>query len=79
MANSIFPAGSELEINLGWISGNGQTILRLQQDQNLVLYANNSPAYEAPNAYGNGNPPSGRAKTIRERGVRQMDCPLFDT
>ena len=55
MANSIFPAGSELDINIGWVSGNGQTILRLQQDRNLVLYKNNSPAYQAPNAYGNGN------------------------
>jgi len=53
--DSIFPAGSELEINIGWISGNGQTILRLQQDRNLVLYKSNNPAYQAPNAYANGN------------------------
>jgi len=37
--DSIFPAGSELEINIGWISGSGQTILRLQQDQNLGSYS----------------------------------------
>ena len=41
--DSIFQAGSELGINIGWVSGNGQTILRLQQDRNLVLYKNNSP------------------------------------
>ena len=55
MANSNFPAGSELDINIGWVSGNGQTILRLQQDRNLVLYKGGSPAYQAPNAYSNGN------------------------
>jgi hypothetical protein len=55
MANSNFPAGSELDINIGWISGNGQTILRLQQDRNLVLYKSGSRAYQAPNAFGNGN------------------------
>ena len=55
MADSIFPAESELELNIGWISGNGQTILRLQQDRNLVLYKDNNPAYQAPNAWSNGN------------------------
>ena len=55
MADSIFPAGSELEINIAWVSGNGQTILRLQQDRNLVLYKDNSPAYQAPNAWSKGN------------------------
>jgi hypothetical protein len=54
-ADSIFAAGSELGINIGWVSGNGQTILRLQQDRNLVLYKDNSPAYQAPNAWNNGN------------------------
>ena len=54
--DSIFQAGSELGINIGWVSGNGQTILRLQQDRNLVLYKNNSPAYQAPNAYASSQP-----------------------
>ena len=55
MANSIFPAGSELDINIGWISGNGRAILRLQQDRNLVLYKDSNPAYQAPNAFSRGN------------------------
>jgi hypothetical protein len=55
MANSIFPAGSELQVNIGWISGSGYTVLRLQQDGNLVVYTDGKPAYEAPGAYPNGN------------------------
>lgn len=55
MAASIFQAGSELGLNIGWVSGNGRAILRLQQDRNLVLYKDNQPAFQAPNAFGNGN------------------------
>ncbi len=55
MADSIFPEGSELQVNIGWISGNGETVLRLQQDGNLVLYRDDQPTYQAPNAFGNGN------------------------
>ena len=55
MADSTFPAGAELQLNVGWISGNGRTILRLQQDRNLVLYRDNKPAFEAANAFGRGN------------------------
>ncbi len=54
--DSIFQAGSELGINIGWVSGNGQTILRLQRDRDLVLYKNNSRAYQAPNAYASSQP-----------------------
>jgi hypothetical protein len=46
MADSIFPAGSELQVNIGWVSGNGRAILRLQQDRNLVLYKDNQPAFQ---------------------------------
>jgi len=55
MADSIFPAGSVLPLNVGWISGNGRTVLRLQQDRNLVLYRDNNPAFAASNAFGQGN------------------------
>ncbi len=55
MADSIFLAGSELQLNEGWISGSGRTVLRLQQDRNLVLYKDGNPAYQAPDAFGNGN------------------------
>jgi hypothetical protein len=54
-ADSIFGVGSVLQINEGWISGSGRTVLRLQQDRNLVLYIDGKPAYQAPNAFGNGN------------------------
>ena len=40
---------------MAWTSGNGQAILRLQQDRNLVLYKDNNPAFQAPNAFGRGN------------------------
>ncbi len=43
-ADSIFGAGSVLQINEGWISGSGRTVLRLQQDRNLVLYLDGNPA-----------------------------------
>jgi hypothetical protein len=59
MADSIFQAGSELGLNIAWVSGNGRAILRLQQDRNLVLYKDTggsfSPVFQAPNAFGNGN------------------------
>ena len=55
MADSIFQVGSELGLNIGWISGNGRTRLQLQQDRNLVLYKDNQPAFQAPNAFGRGN------------------------
>ena len=55
MGDSIFPADSELGLNIGWISGNGRAVLRLQQDRNLVLYKDNNPAFAAPNAFGRGN------------------------
>jgi hypothetical protein len=55
MADSIFLAESSLPINEGWISGNSRAILRMQQDRNLVLYKDNHPAWQAPNAFGRGN------------------------
>jgi hypothetical protein len=60
MADSIFGAGSELQLNEAWVSPNGATFLRLQQDRNLVVYkvstGGSFPAvFQAPNAFGNGN------------------------
>jgi hypothetical protein len=46
MANSIFQSGSGLGLNIGWVSGNGRAILRLQQDRNLVLYKDSQPAFQ---------------------------------
>ena len=56
MADSIWQAGSVLQpLNVAWTSGNGEAILRLQEDRNLVLYKNNTAAYQAPNAFSRGN------------------------
>ena len=56
MADSIWPAGSVLSpLNVGWTSGNGRAILRLQEDRNLVLYKDNKPVYQAPHARGRGH------------------------
>ena len=60
MADSIFVAPSELQLNEAWVSGNGATFLRLQQDRNLVVYkvrtgGSFSAVFQAPNAFGNGN------------------------
>ena len=60
MADSIFGAGSELQLNEAWVSGTAATFLRLQQDRNLVVYKVNTggsfdAVFAAPNALGNGN------------------------
>ena len=56
MADSIWRAESILgPLNVGWTSGNGRAILRLQEDRNLVLYKDNQAAYTAPNAWSRGN------------------------
>jgi hypothetical protein len=56
MADSIWPAGSVLSpLNVGWTSGNGRAILRLQEDRNLVLYKDHNVAYPFPKALGRGH------------------------
>ena len=56
MADSIWPAGSTLSpLNVGWTSGNGRAILRLQEDKNLVLYKDHKVVYPFPNALGRGH------------------------
>ena len=56
MANSIWEAWSVLQpLNVAWTSGNGRAILRLKEDRNLVLYKDNNPAFQAPNAFSRGN------------------------
>jgi hypothetical protein len=56
MADSTWPAGSTLRpLNVGWTSGNGRAILRLQEDRNLVLYKDDEVAYAFPNAQGRGD------------------------
>ena len=56
MADSIWRAESILSpVNVGWTSGNGRAILRLQEDRNLVLYKDNKAVFRAPNAVGRGH------------------------
>lgn len=56
MADSIWRAESILgPLNVGWTSGNGRAILRLQEDRNLVLYKDNKAVFHAPHALGRGN------------------------
>lgn len=55
MSGSQFPAGSELGLNDAWTSDNERTVLRLQEDRNLVLYKDGGAAWQAPNAFGRGD------------------------
>jgi hypothetical protein len=55
MSDTHLPAGSELELDDDWTSGNGRTVLRLQEDRNLVLYKDGRAVWEAPNALGRGD------------------------
>lgn len=55
MSNSIYPAGSKLLINQAWCNSTGRTILRLQEDRNLVLYKDGNPVWQAANAWGHGD------------------------
>jgi len=55
MSDAQFPAGSELGLNDAWTSGNGRTVLRLQEDRNLVLYKDGGAAWQAPNAFPHGD------------------------
>ena len=50
----IYPRAT-LQKNQAWTSGNGRTILRVQEDGNFVLYKDGRPAWQAPGAYPNGD------------------------
>ncbi|MDN3354429.1 hypothetical protein [Actinomadura sp. DC4] len=53
-ADTIIRPTATLHRNQAWTSGNGRTILRLQQDGNLVLYKDGRAAWQAPNAWSRG-------------------------
>ena len=55
MDDSFFLAGSALQRNQAWTSGNGRAVLRLQQDGNLVLYKDGRAAWQAVGAWPNGS------------------------
>ncbi|MDH6126399.1 hypothetical protein [Kitasatospora sp. GP82] len=50
----IYPP-AQLCRNQAWTSGNGRTVLRVQEDGNFVLYKDGRPVWQAPGAYPNGN------------------------
>ncbi|MFF4406073.1 hypothetical protein ACFY2W_09590 [Streptomyces sp. NPDC001262] len=57
MANADFPAGSRMTHNMAFTSGSGNTLLRLQEDGNLVVYkvtGEPKPAWQAENAWHQG-------------------------
>ena len=54
MSNGILRPGAQLYQNYAWTSGNGSTILRLQEDGNLVVYEDCKPAWQAQGAWPNG-------------------------
>ncbi|MGW0885554.1 hypothetical protein [Streptomyces sp. NPDC002671] len=49
MSDTIINAGSKLNMNQEWASGDGRTVLRLQDDRNLVLYRAGEPTWAAKN------------------------------
>lgn len=55
MSDAIFHAGTQITLNEALTSGNGRTLLRLQEDRNLVLYKDNKPVWQAANAWSHGN------------------------
>ncbi|MGK4579257.1 hypothetical protein [Kitasatospora sp. HPMI-4] len=54
-SDSHFYPPATLYKNQAWTSGNGRTVLRVQEDGNFVLYKDGRPAWQAPNAWPNGN------------------------
>ncbi|GAA2253312.1 hypothetical protein GCM10010430_41340 [Kitasatospora cystarginea] len=54
-SDSHFYPPATLNKNQAWTSGNGRTVLRVQEDGNFVLYKDGRPAWQAPGAWPNGN------------------------
>ncbi|MEU6114351.1 hypothetical protein ABZ840_07395 [Streptomyces sp. NPDC047117] len=54
MANADFRPRTLIGRNQAWTSGDGNTLLRLQEDGNFVLYRNGKAAWQAENVYPNG-------------------------
>ncbi|HZG06219.1 MAG TPA: hypothetical protein VE546_22050 [Streptomyces sp.] len=55
LANADFPRGTTFCRNTALTSGNGRTLLRLQEDGNLVVYRDGRPVWQAPGAWSRGN------------------------
>ncbi|MET9295547.1 hypothetical protein [Streptomyces sp. NPDC003077] len=63
MANAIFRPISKIFRNMAWTSGNGETLLRLQEDGNFVVYRNGKPAWQAEGVY-----PYGESAVMQQDG-----------
>lgn len=63
LGDARFSAGATLHRNGAWTSGSGRTVLRLQQDGNLVLYKDGHAAWQ-----GVGSWPSGASAVMQSDG-----------
>ncbi|MFD7665039.1 hypothetical protein [Streptomyces sp. NPDC059788] len=55
MANADFRARTVIRRNQAWTSGDGSTLVRLQEDGNFVVYRHDKAAWQADNVYPNGD------------------------
>lgn len=55
LANADFPRGTQICKNMALTSGDGGTLLRVQEDGNLVVYVDGQPRWQAPGAWSRGN------------------------
>ncbi|MEU7584341.1 hypothetical protein AB0B50_42940 [Streptomyces sp. NPDC041068] len=55
MANADFQPRTAIRRNQAWTSGDGDTLLRLQEDGNFVVYRNGKAAWQAEGVYPNGD------------------------
>ncbi|MEE1928538.1 hypothetical protein V1J52_10090 [Streptomyces sp. TRM 70351] len=55
LANGDFVRGTRICRNMALTSGNGRTLLRLQEDGNLVVYRDGRPVWQAPGAWSRGD------------------------
>jgi hypothetical protein len=55
LADASFPKGTKICKNQALTSGNGRTVLRVQEDGNFVLYKDGRPVWQAKDAWPKGN------------------------
>ncbi|KAA6222293.1 hypothetical protein CP973_10340 [Streptomyces albofaciens JCM 4342] len=55
MANADFQPRTFIRRNQAWTSGNGETLLRLQEDGNFVAYRDGKASWQADGVYPNGD------------------------
>ncbi|MEO3751210.1 hypothetical protein [Streptomyces sp. B6B3] len=55
LAAAVFTAPTSISQNMAWTSGNGSTLLRLQEDGHLVLYYQGQPTYSYAGTWSKGS------------------------